>query len=241
MLVLTYHSVRRGYPGNRFVTTPEDFESQIRMLSGKYRFIKMDELNTTALPDDGALVTFDDGYEDNFTEVLPIVTRLRIPIAVFPATYYLGKFMKLGGDDLPCLSSDQIRQMNATGLVSFGSHTHRHLFADEVKDPHVFREDISESGRVLSDLLGASPDAFVYPKGRYNAALRPILEKNFRLAFRGGGIARSGCDPLQIPRIEILSSDKWHIRKLKLSGLYYGISKMRAEIRQAVLKKAIPR
>jgi peptidoglycan/xylan/chitin deacetylase (PgdA/CDA1 family) len=233
MLILTYHSVRNGHPGNRFVTSPADFELQLKKVMESRKFMDLRSLDPGSLPEDGALLTFDDGYEDNFSVALPIALRLGIPMAVFTATNFIGRSMKLGGETLPCMSARQIGEMHGTGMVAFGSHTHNHLLLDEDLDPEAVRRDILESKRILSELIGYEADAFVYPKGRYKEALRHMLEESFRMAFRGAGIASRNGDRLQIPRVEVLGNDKWYIRNMKLSGMYYRLRSLRALVTSA--------
>lgn len=94
LTVIMYHYVR-NLKRSRF---PEikglevsDFEKQIKYLLKNYTIISMEELiesidTNKLLPKNAALLTFDDGYKDNFTYVLPILLKYRIKGAFYITT-----------------------------------------------------------------------------------------------------------------------------------------------------------
>ncbi len=98
LLVLTYHRI--GNPaasedyGPIFSASPEALEKTLRALRNSHNIINISELIKLAESDfavDGptALVTFDDGYRDNFTEALPILRDLQVPATFFLTTGFL--------------------------------------------------------------------------------------------------------------------------------------------------------
>ena len=67
------------------------FERQIAFLARCYRCISMDELleamlSGRPLPRNAAVVTFDDGYRDNYEVAYPILRRHRVPAIFYVAT-----------------------------------------------------------------------------------------------------------------------------------------------------------
>jgi peptidoglycan/xylan/chitin deacetylase (PgdA/CDA1 family) len=101
MLILTYHRIATpGVQDNLYYdpvisATPAAFETQIALLASRYRVVSLDELdhlNTVPLRRWGrpsVLVTFDDGYRDNFEVALPILLRHGVPATFFIPTSYL--------------------------------------------------------------------------------------------------------------------------------------------------------
>jgi glycosyltransferase involved in cell wall biosynthesis/peptidoglycan/xylan/chitin deacetylase (PgdA/CDA1 family) len=101
LVVLTYHRVvPRGTAGignGRAVNTlfADEFEAQMAHLARRYTLLGGNELRAVLLegatpPRYSAAITFDDGYENNFTCALPILQRLGIPAAFFVTTNLIG-------------------------------------------------------------------------------------------------------------------------------------------------------
>lgn len=86
---LLYHSVADG-PGNPYLSEAA-FRSQLEMLRAEFRVASGDEFmwhltRSRPLPAGSVLITFDDGYRNNFTVVHPIMESLRLPWLLFAAT-----------------------------------------------------------------------------------------------------------------------------------------------------------
>ncbi len=103
LLVLTYHRV--GNPEGRddygpvYSATSEALESTLKVLKNSHNIISIGE--TAALAENGfavtrptALVTFDDGYRDNFEAALSVLQRLKVPATFFiPTGFFEGPFV----------------------------------------------------------------------------------------------------------------------------------------------------
>lgn len=99
-VVLTYHRVlpkdrqSNSFSNPSIVVTPTTFERHMRFLRRFMNPISLDELTTLLrdrrpIPPRTCLVTFDDGWYDNFEFALPILRRYRVPAALFIATNYV--------------------------------------------------------------------------------------------------------------------------------------------------------
>jgi peptidoglycan/xylan/chitin deacetylase (PgdA/CDA1 family) len=101
LVVFTYHRIAvpgvasDDYYDPVISATPEAFRAQVEFLRSRFEIATLDELATpggTIRPDrkrPPALITFDDGYRDNFTTALPILRELGVPAAFFIPTGYL--------------------------------------------------------------------------------------------------------------------------------------------------------
>ena len=63
------------------------------------------------------------------------------------------------------LTWPQIREMVASGLITIGAHTHRHLILARCL-PETLREELATSNQILADALGSRPSLFAYPNGK---------------------------------------------------------------------------
>ena len=75
-IVLTYHLVSDDVFGNDdyLFVRPTEFEEQLRLLSDRgYTFLFADEWAVYGEPT--VILTFDDGYTDNYTEMFPLLKK----------------------------------------------------------------------------------------------------------------------------------------------------------------------
>jgi len=75
--------------------TPSEFARQIEYISLNYRVISIPELVTfirsgVSLPSRSALITFDDGYLDNYTYAYPVLKKFKLQAVIFLATDFIG-------------------------------------------------------------------------------------------------------------------------------------------------------
>lgn len=113
---IMYHNV-----SNEKGITPEEFEEQMMLLQ-KYKTFKLEELDRMGnkFPENTVLVTFDDGYADNYTNAFPLLKKYNIKATIFLNTAYIN-------NDPFYMNWDQIREMYKSGLVDFQLHTHSHF------------------------------------------------------------------------------------------------------------------
>ncbi len=118
MICLMYHNVfDETVPG---IIGKDEFEAHIKYIRGMKTF-KMEELESLnyRLPENTILVTFDDGYKNNYTNAFPILKKYNIKATVFLNTEYIEK-------DKSYLNWEEIREMYESGLIDFQMHTHSH-------------------------------------------------------------------------------------------------------------------
>lgn len=95
LLVLTYHRVLPR-PDAMYFTTPDiaTFRHFMQALVEDFRVLPLAEAlrlqRARKLPARSVAVTFDDGFADNVTEALPVLSALQVPATFFIATGYLG-------------------------------------------------------------------------------------------------------------------------------------------------------
>lgn len=180
--ILYYHSVS-DLPVRSSVA-PEVFAAHMEHLSRHdYRVLSLTEavqcLQTRSpLPAKSVVLTFDDGFVDNYEQAFPILTRFNFPATVFLATSYIGS------GRLPTLTRtefvpqpltwEQVKEMHASG-VEFGSHTLTHPMLSQVPLERV-RQEVRDSKRLMEDILGAPVRFFCYPRGNFSVAVRQTVQ-----------------------------------------------------------------
>lgn len=88
--ILVYHRIN-DEKAPFFTGVPTKvFEKQMELLASQYRVLKLDEaverMKKNDIPDNAVVVTFDDGYKDNFVNAFPILKKYSIPATTFLAT-----------------------------------------------------------------------------------------------------------------------------------------------------------
>ena len=145
VLCLMYHSIdSEKNKGGIFI---DEFEEHIKWIKNKKTF-KMEELKGLdyTLPPNSILITFDDGYKNNYTLAFPILKKYNMKATIFLNTKFIEK-------DETYLNWDEIREMYESGLIDFQLHTHSHqltvkdievlAFYDNESSPYFKRESYS--------------------------------------------------------------------------------------------------
>lgn len=193
--ILMYHSVgRRKNPAyDRWCVSPERFHEQMSALAnGGYEVLTTGDYvarrqSGAPFPERFAVLTFDDGLQDFLTGAFPILDAFGFPATLYVVAGRIGSSSvwlgPLGEGERPMLDADQLRHLAQSG-IEIGGHsmTHPELDALSLADA---RAEITESRRVLEDILGSPVVSFAYPHG-YNSRItrRIVAEAGYRSAVR---------------------------------------------------------
>jgi peptidoglycan/xylan/chitin deacetylase (PgdA/CDA1 family) len=177
--ILMYHYVRTvdqaSDPlGYELSVTPEAFDQQMGWLHGQgYASVRIDAVTQclrgeAPCPSKAVALTFDDGYADAYTEVLPVLRRYG-----FSATFYIiSGFVGQPG----YMTWEQIAALRDAGM-EIGAHTVSHLDLTSL-DWGTAGYEIAQSKADIEHHLGGSVLSFCYPTGLYN----PTIEEQVRSA-----------------------------------------------------------
>lgn len=164
--VLLYHHVSEDNSDlPQLTVSPAEFERQMATLQqagfetiSPEKFIAYMRREPVKLPAKPLLITFDDGYEDNYTNAFPVLKQYGFRAVVFVPGVNIDRDKRL--------SSAQIREMSAYGIV-FGGHsvTHRDLTALSGPALHQEVKDVKEE---LRHVTAQTADLFSYPYGYFN-------------------------------------------------------------------------
>lgn len=177
--ILVYHYVE-------FVKDPKDstrrsldiippiFEMQLKTLKeAGYNFITVSELGQyldgkKQLPQRPVILTFDDGYQDFYTDVFPLLKKYNVV-----ATQYVIS----GVLDTPnYMTTEQVREVAQSGLVEIGAHTvhHKNLPSLSLEEARV---EIEKSREELEKIFEMNIVSFAYPYGGFNDKLAELVKR----------------------------------------------------------------
>ncbi len=220
LTVLSYHDVRdqvadSGDPDAYAVST-QNFAAHLDWLHGNgYRPVNLQQIidardGKAPLPDKAVLLTFDDGLRSVYTHVFPLLRAYGYPAVVATVTSWIG--MPAGSrvnygprDFLPedFLTWEQLREMQASGLVEVASHSHAlHVglpsnpqgntqpaatvrqylgklrrYETDAEYTARIRADLATSVATLERELGRRPRAIVWPYAAYSQVTNRIADE----------------------------------------------------------------
>lgn len=221
VVILLYHRV--GGRSRLEVDLPSSlFSAQMDVLQAEGRTVALDgaleilEGTATLTWKDPVVVTFDDGTADFVERALPILVERGIPACLYVATDFVerGRTFPHGGTPL---SWEALREAVSTGLVTVGSHTHRHAVMDRLS-PETAGVELDRSRELIQDRLGIEARHFAYPKAVLSSvAVEAEVRSRFTSAALGGNRVNpyGRTDPYRLGRTPIQSSDamRWFLRK----------------------------
>ncbi len=221
--ILEYHMVTKNPPPEAEVynVPPEEFAAQLDYLQqNDYTTITLHEFMLAKhgkfeLPPKPIILTFDDGYENVYTEMLPILEAHKMTAVVYVITNELGKS--------GYLTLEQVKDMQRRG-IEIGSHTADHLPLD-TEGAEMQLHQVRDS-RIFLHWSGLEPVyAFSYPNGAYNSDVIEILKREKYLTAVTGdvGLNTLKSDPYTLKRVHIrnphfgITEFKWRLLKAELA------------------------
>lgn len=171
ILVLNYHQVGGNF--TPLCVPTHLFDDQMAYLKDNgYITITPEELyegieGTMVLPDRPVLITFDDGYIDNYNNALPILKKYGMRATVFVIPGFTGVQANY-------MNWDQLKEMEKNG-ISIQSHTLNHRALEELSDDEI-RAELLNSKVLIEKNLGHPVDFLAYPTGTYNLHIAGIAK-----------------------------------------------------------------
>ena len=227
MIALMYHSISPGSAPHQFAVPVECFAAQMAWLARRgIRGVSAREALLAPRMDGQRVVvlTFDDGYLDNYTCALPVLQEHGFSATVFLPTDYVGRSndWETHGPPAQHLGWEHVREMSRAG-IEFGSHTASHLDPRSA-DVDTIRRELVDSKRRIEDEIGLEVVSFAYPYGFFRPEMPQLLaEAGYRLAFLAGtyGINRPDTSPYALHRTPIWGRDRLAQFAGKVRGWYW--------------------
>lgn len=177
--ILVYHYVeyvkdQRDVIRKSLSTQPHILEAQIKTLKDNgYTFITFERLDKylegeVPLPKKAVILTFDDGYEDFYTDVLPILKKYKVFATQYLITGFIGKSNYM--------TDAQVKEVIKSGYVEVGAHSVHHYNLKSLTDSQAY-EEILNSKTELEKKYQIKISTFAYPYGHYNEATPHLVKK----------------------------------------------------------------
>ena len=213
--VLNYHQIN-DVDNNALTVSVADFEDQMRYLKeNDYKTITPEEMlaafkNNTPLPEKAVIITFDDGYLDNYKNAYPILKKYGLKATIFVITDYVSLYPNY-------VTWDELKEMQGSGIINIESHTMDHLNLLKV-DKNEARLQLSGSKHWLEAHLKKPIKFLAYPEGDYNNEIINILKD---LGYEGAftvSYAKASKDenPYELSRVPIFGYEKNTTQRFKL-------------------------
>ncbi|MEE0061508.1 MAG: polysaccharide deacetylase family protein [Acutalibacteraceae bacterium] len=235
--IIMYHSISKDTKQQgKYVIDPSKLEDDLIKLKEKgYTTITIQQLidyteNKCNLPSKPIILTFDDGYYNNYLYAYPLLKKHRCKAVVSPICYYTEQYSNTNEVLSPSYSHctwQQLEEMQNSGYVEIQNHSYNlhsqngrlgiQQRSDESNDKYkeVITKDISQAQDMFKHHLNITPKAFVYPFGVMSNSSEEILKS---LSFK--------CTIICEERVNQITKDK---NSLYMLGRYLRTNDMNTD------------
>lgn len=193
--VLMYHATGDNVWGEEdLFVSGASLEEQFQYLNDNgYTTIWFDELPNVANYEKPVILTFDDGYDDNYTILLPLLEKHKIKATIFVIAGDLAQHHKV--------TPEQVRELSDSPYVSIQSHTMTHVNLNSVTGDDLKRE-IAQSQLELLRMTGKLPTVLCYPTGYCSDESLAMAKQyyKFGIMMSGDRYTTGAQDLFSIPR-----------------------------------------
>ena len=210
--VLMYHAVSDDLWGywDLFVS-PQTIEEELLYLQENgFDTIWFEDLSHIEDYEKPVILTFDDGYDDNYTELFPLLQKYNAKATIFVIPKAIGTPHKM--------TAEQIYELSRSGLVSIQSHTYSHGNLSTMDEEKLIFE-MEESQKYLAALTGQVPYAVCYPEGTRSELSIEVAGRYYDYGLlMNGQLYNTSDDPLRVKRFYVprgydLGSFRWSVQE----------------------------
>ncbi len=219
--ILMYHYLSAPPPGADIYRldlsiSPEQFDGHLAYLKAAgYETISLRQLafalaQGTPLPPQPVVITFDDGYRDNYDNAFPLLKKYGFTATFFVFTQVIDEY------NVDYLTWEMVQEMHQAGM-EFGSHSYRHPDL-RGRDRDFLVYEILGSKEAIEQRIGEPVRFFAYPAGRYDAQTIEVLNS---ADFWGAvttqwGAAHTFANRYELQRLRIRGNDSAEVVAAKL-------------------------
>jgi peptidoglycan/xylan/chitin deacetylase (PgdA/CDA1 family) len=232
--ILTYHQIApepaKDSAFRSLCVSPERFSGQMAWLKRcGFQGLSMRELMPYIRGEQRGKVvgiTFDDGYQNNLTHALPMLSHLGFSSTVYAVSAMPGGMntwdAHLGVAPAQLMSQEELRLWHRSGQ-EIGSHTEHHVHLSACSLAQA-QEEIVQSKQALEALIQAPVQHFCYPYGEHNEQLAKLVQaagyESATTTHRSRVKVGSQKDFYTLPRVPVVRSTMWPQFLLKTMTAY---------------------
>lgn len=174
IIVLNYHKIDNM--DISLSVRPDDFDKQMKYLKDNgFNCITPHDLyeafeEGAELPEKPFIITFDDGYDDNYKNAYPILKKYGFKGTIFVITSFLDRGQQ------GYITWGQAAEMEASGVMNIESHTVTHGSMTELSDAEI-RHELVDSKKDIEQRLGKKVEFVAYPTGTYNLHIASLVRE----------------------------------------------------------------
>jgi peptidoglycan/xylan/chitin deacetylase (PgdA/CDA1 family) len=204
--VIMYHGMlKEASRSGKYVISPTEFENDLKCLQKLgYTPVHMEEVlkwwrGEGTLPEKPIILSFDDGYYNNYLYAYPLAKQYNMKILISPIGYYTDRYSEVQDEhaNYSHMTWDEIKEMMDSGLVEFQNHTYnlhankggrlgaRKLRGESIEQYRkILTEDVTTLQEKFKEHTGYEPQIFVFPFGAMtDSAVDIVKEMGFQGIF----------------------------------------------------------
>lgn len=203
--ILMYHLILESSAGNKYIVSPDDFENDLKYLRDNgYTTVQMKDLieyvyNGAELPEKPVILTFDDGYYNNYVYAYPLLKKYNSKAVISIVGAYTDLYTENHDTHVNYahLSWDNVKEMSDSGYIEIQNHTYdlhsldkgrsgskKNSNESEQEYEKMLRSDVGALQRECLEKTGRAPDTFTYPFGLVsNESLNIIKDMGFKASL----------------------------------------------------------
>lgn len=221
--ILAYHEVVAD--DEMYSVDPDQFEAQLNYLKQEgYHSVSLHDVfeareGRGVLPDKPIVLTFDDGYEDNYTQALPLMEKYG-----FSGTVFIISSKPDDPDEGEgYLSWDEIRMMQGRH-TEIGSHTVNHVALSDLSFAEK-QQEMMNSKQTIEKQIGRSVEFLAYPFGAYDKECFELLRN---AGYRG---ACAGVPGYNMPD----DKNPYRLKRVNIPRPRFGLMEFKLRILKSLL------
>lgn len=225
--ILMYHSLDKSRVDTYSAVSSTTFRKQMKFIKDHgCKVISLFDYCSLlkegeSIPRNLVVITFDDGYKDNFKAV-KILEEFGYPMTIFLIVGEIGRSSFLQREEIISFLDD--KEMK----IDIGSHTLTHAYLPD-QNRAVIKKEIFQSKKILEDNFSKNIETISYPIGGFNReVLEDVEEAGYLCACATNrGFSRK-LNRFALRRIKVTNRDSNFKLWAKLSGFYNAFRKLKS-------------